>query len=460
MVALNGVTFEVTQGEVHALVGENGAGKSTLMAVAAGSTAPDSGAVEIGGQLLEQASPAAAQALGLAVVYQHLSILEDLTVSENMVFAMPRHLRPTVARAAAWTRAKVEATGARIDPAARVAELSIADRQLLEIAKALALESKVLVLDEPTESLTPAETVRLFERIRSITERGTAVVYISHRLPEVEQIADRITVLRDGETRGTLAASEYSEAEVLRLIIGRAVDQVFPGQEPGRPRASLCSSPRGSAAAAFATSTSKVGAGEIVGLAGVEGNGQREFLRALAGLLPAQGALKLAGRSLPLGDPAGIQRAGVVHLPGDRHAEGLMLPLSVRENMTLLSLGAVANRGFVQRRDERSTVQEQIQRLSIKTPIRRDTRLVALGWQPAEGSVRPLAACRTHRPARRRADARRRRRRAHGAVPTAAERRRRRQGGRRALVGRGRAPRSVRPGARVLARRDRPLARG
>src|SRR5258708_918161 len=195
------------------------------MAVAAGSTLPDSGSVEIGGELMEQPSPAAAQALGLGVVYQHLSILEDLTVSENMVFAMPRHLRPSVSHAAAWTRAKLSGIGARVDPATRVTDLSIADRQLLEIAKALALESKVLVLDEPTEALTPAESDRLSEQIRAITANGTAVVYISHRLPEVQRIADRITVLRDGETRGTVLASDVSEAEILRLIIGRSVDQ-------------------------------------------------------------------------------------------------------------------------------------------------------------------------------------------------------------------------------------------
>ncbi len=308
VVALRSVSFEVLEGEVHALVGENGAGKSTLMSVAAGSTLPDSGAVEIGGQLLEQATPAAAQALGLGVVYQHLSILEDLTVSENMVFAMPRPLRPSVAQASAWTRTKVEAAGAHIDPAARVSELSIADRQLLEIAKALALESKVLVLDEPTESLTPAETARLFERIRSITAAGTAVVYISHRLPEVQMIADRITVLRDGETRGTVDASTVSEADVLRLIIGRAVDQAFPDKSTGTENEPLLTT-RGLSGLRFRDVDIEVSAGEIVGLAGVEGNGQREFLRALAGLLPAHGTALLRGQSLKLGDHA-VDSAG------------------------------------------------------------------------------------------------------------------------------------------------------
>ncbi|HSP73400.1 MAG TPA: ATP-binding cassette domain-containing protein, partial [Gaiellaceae bacterium] len=287
VVALEGVTFEVAEGEVHALVGENGAGKSTLMAVAAGSTLADSGTVEIGGAVMEQPSPAAAQALGLAVVYQHLSILEDLTVAENMVFAMPRERRPPMSRALAWTRAQVASVGARIDPAARVAELSVADRQLLEIAKALAFDPKVLILDEPTESLTAAESERLFERIRAIAGRGTAIVYISHRLPEVRQIADRITVLRDGETRGTMAAADASEADILRLIIGRAVEQAFPDKRGAQADGGTLLDVRGLSGPRFHDVDLAVAPGEIVGLAGVEGNGQREFLRGLAGLLPS-----------------------------------------------------------------------------------------------------------------------------------------------------------------------------
>jgi ribose transport system ATP-binding protein len=367
VVALKGVSFEVLEGEVHALVGENGAGKSTLMAVAAGSTLPDSGAVEIGGTALDPPSPATAQALGLAVVYQHLSILEDLTVAENMVFATPEALRPPVSHWSTWTREKLAAVGARIDPAARVTELNVADRQLLEIAKALALESKVLVLDEPTESLTRPEAERLFTQIQTITTTGTAVVYISHRLPEVHRVADRITVLRDGEVRGTMPASGASEAEVLRLIIGRSVDQVFPAKARASEAEPLLrvdglSGPR------FSDVSFEVRPGEIVGLAGVEGNGQREFLRGLAGLLPVRGDVTLAGRSVSLGDPGRVQRAGIVHLPGDRHAEGLFLPLSVRENVALLALPKVARNGIVRRARETQLVAGEVERLNVRTP--------------------------------------------------------------------------------------------
>jgi ribose transport system ATP-binding protein len=368
VVALKGVTFEVLAGEVHALVGENGAGKSTLMAVAAGSTVPDSGTVEIGGQPLESASPSVAQALGLGIVYQHLSILEDLTVTENMIFAMPASLRPSMSRATAWTRERLAAVGADINPAERVSDLSTATRQLVEIAKALALDAKVLVLDEPTESLTRVESERLFENIRSIRDKGTAVVYISHRLPEVKRVADRITVLRDGETRGTFDAAGISEGEILRLIIGRAVDQVFPGKRATEEEAAPLLEVDSLSGTGFRDVSLSVQPGEVVGLAGIEGNGQRSFLRALAGMSAARGRMRVDGGVLRLGRPSRMRRAGVIHLPGDRHREGVILALSVRENVALLALGEVAQGGIVRRARERPLVAAQIERLGVRTP--------------------------------------------------------------------------------------------
>jgi ribose transport system ATP-binding protein len=368
VVALKGVTFEVLAGEVHALVGENGAGKSTLMAVAAGSTVPDAGTVEIGGRQLETASPSDAQALGLGIVYQHLSILEDLTVTENLVFAMPAQLRPPMSKATAWARQQLAAVGAEIDPAERVSSLSTANRQLVEIAKALAVDAKVLVLDEPTESLTRVESERLFENIRSIRDKGTAVVYISHRLPEVKRVADRITVLRDGETRGTFEATGISEGEILRLIIGRSVEQVFPDKRLAGEAAAPLLEVGSLSGAGFRDVSVRVAPGEIVGLAGVEGNGQRSFLRALAGMHAARGELTVAGHSVRLGRPSRMRSAGVIHLPGDRHREGVMLALSVRENVSLLALGRAAPGGVVRRARERLLVAAQIERLGIRTP--------------------------------------------------------------------------------------------
>src|ERR1700741_3208922 len=228
VVALGRVSLNVVEGEVHALVGENGAGKSTLMAVAAGALSWDSGSIEIGGQPLTEPSPALAQSLGISVVYQHTSVLDDLTVAENLLYCVPPRRRSQAENRAAWVKEQLAAVGAHFDSRTRVSDLSVAERQLVEIAKALALRPKVLVLDEPTEALTAAETERLFAQIARIKSNGTAVVYISHRLPEVRRIADRISVLRDGRFHGTFDAAGVSEAEILALIIGRSVEWVFP----------------------------------------------------------------------------------------------------------------------------------------------------------------------------------------------------------------------------------------
>ena len=212
--------------------------------------------------------------------------------------------RPSMSEAGDWTRSRLAAVGAEIDPAQRVSDLSTADRQLVEIAKALALDAKVLILDEPTESLTRAESERLFENIRSIREQGTAVVYISHRLPEVRRIADRLTVLRDGQTRGTFEVAATSEGEILRLIIGRSVEQVFPAKRDVDGESAPLLVVDGLSGHGFHDVSLAVAPGEVVGLAGVEGNGQRPFLRALAGLRSARGSVSLRGRSLRLGRPA------------------------------------------------------------------------------------------------------------------------------------------------------------
>jgi ribose transport system ATP-binding protein len=369
--ALRGVSLEVLAGEVHAVVGENGAGKSTLMAVAAGATIPDSGEVVIGGQVMIDATPTAAQMLGLAVVYQHPSVLDDLTVAENMALSMPPDRRPAMAGAPAWARERLAVIGARIDPAARTDELSVAEHQLLEIARALALEARVLILDEPTESLTAAETEALFERIAGLRTIGTAIVYISHRLAEVERVADRISVMRDGELRGTFDAAGITQGEILRLIAGRPIDRVFP------PRADPALLASGAplllverlTGHRFGPIDLAVRPGEIIGLAGVEGNGQRDLLRALGGMAKVTaGSVEVDGLPVATGDPRRVLGARLVHLPGDRHREGLFLSLSVRENLTLQALGEVSRSGVMTRAAERSMARAQVDRLSIRTP--------------------------------------------------------------------------------------------
>ena len=394
--ALADVSLSVRPGEVHALVGENGAGKSTLMAVAAGALAPDSGTVEIAGRRLPRATPVAARELGLAVVYQHATTLDDLTVRENLLLSLPARRRPPARTEAAWAAGHLTSVGARVSPADRMRDLGPADRQLVEIARALALDSKVLVLDEPTESLTAAESELLFRQIAALREAGTGVVYISHRLPEVLRVADRISVLRDGRLRGTRPVTGVTEHDILELVVGREVDHVFPPRRvadeatvPGRP---VLSATR-LTSARFTAVELEARAGEIVGLAGVEGNGQREFLRALAGLVPYEGRLSLRDRELDRLNPARATRAGIVHLPGDRHAEGLFLPMSVRENTSMLVLDTHSRAGLIDRAAERDRAESAVRRLAVRTPgVEAPVAVLSGGNQQKVLFARSLAA--------------------------------------------------------------------
>jgi ribose transport system ATP-binding protein len=366
--ALKGVTLEVRAGEVHALLGENGAGKSTLMAVAAGSLQPDEGAVEIAGETLKTASPGAAQALGLGVVYQHPALAEDLTVTENLLLAMPRRLRPSYTKAPAWTRERLAAIGAqKIDPTSRISELSAAEVQLVEIAKALALDPKVLVLDEPTAALDSEEVEHLFQQVRAIRERGTAVVYISHRIPEVEAIADRLTVLRDGATRGTFGVDEVDEARILELIAGRELEAVFPDKLAAGRRGGVVLAIEELSGTNFDDVSLEVAEGEIVGIAGVAGNGQREFVRALAGLGSHAGTVTVNGAEVNLRSARTAQRDGVFYVSSDRQREGIFPALSVRENAVASSLQSFTEFGVVGPRAERAALAVQEKELAIKT---------------------------------------------------------------------------------------------
>jgi ribose transport system ATP-binding protein len=366
--ALKGVTLEVRAGEVHALLGENGAGKSTLMAVAAGSLQPDEGTVEIAGGTLDTASPSAAQALGLGVVYQHPALAEDLTVVENMVLSMPRKRRPSYSKAPAWAREALATIGAeKIDPSSRISELTAAETQLVEIAKALALDPKVLILDEPTAALESEEVEHLFTQVRAIRERGTAVVYISHRIPEVGAIADRLTVLRDGATRGTFGVDEVDEAKILELIAGRELEAVFPEKLTAGAAGPTVLSVSELSGGNFDDVSLDVKEGEIVGIAGVAGNGQREFVRALAGLGHHTGTVVVNGNEVKLRNARRAQRDGVFYVSSDRQREGIFPALSVRENAVASSLQSFTSFGVVNPVRERAAVAAQEKELAIKT---------------------------------------------------------------------------------------------
>ncbi len=228
--AVKGVTFEAHAGEIHALLGENGAGKSTLMAIAAGSLAPDRGHLELKGEPVGAASPVAIHQRGLSIAYQHPALVPDLTVYENVAMWLPRQVREAGKDAASWIRAQLSRVGCHADLAQRVSGLSVAQRHLLEIAKAMASDPAVLILDEPTAALGADDTAVLFAELRRLADSGVAVVYITHRLAEVRELCQQVTVLRDGSVRGSYAVSEITDAQLLELIVGRAVKTEFPAK--------------------------------------------------------------------------------------------------------------------------------------------------------------------------------------------------------------------------------------
>ncbi|WP_433367632.1 ATP-binding cassette domain-containing protein [Streptosporangium sp. CA-115845] len=365
VVALDGVDFQAHPGEVHALVGGNGAGKSTLMAVASGALAPDAGTVEISGSPMRQSSPIAAREQGLAIAFQHPALLPDLTVTENLLLSVPKRLRPSFGDAQDWVREKLLPMGMDIDPAAAAGRLTLAEKQAVEICGALACEPGVLILDEPTEPFMVAEIERLFEQVRKLAADGMAVVYISHRLPDVMALSDRLTVLRDGQVRGTFLASEVTEEEIVTRIAGREIDALFPprpfsvGDVVMKVRDLRSDRLRGI--------TTTLARNEVLGLAGVEGNGQREFIRALGGADPVTGGtVTVDGQAVELGSPRRTRRSGVVLMPQERHVEGVATVLSVKENLGVAATGRTAVAGVVRGSAENAIVAEEIKKLGIK----------------------------------------------------------------------------------------------
>ncbi|WP_321946172.1 ATP-binding cassette domain-containing protein [Paraburkholderia sp. J10-1] len=366
--ALDNVTFSVVKGEVHGLVGENGAGKSTLMAVASGALVPEHGCVVIDG-VETRGDTEQARRLGLAIVRQEPALMPDLTVAENLYLGVPIEQRPTLMQVAQWAQGLLKqwSDDVAIDANERVVSLNPEQRFIVEIVKALAAKPKVLVLDEPTEHLLAEDVERLFERIRKITASGCAVVYISHRIREVQKIANRLTVLRDGQGQGTWQAAGLSEQQIVELIVGGALDRDFPVKGNDED-ASVILDVAGLRGAGFSDVSLRVSKGEIVGLAGIDGNGQREFMRALAGLARSRGRVTVTGAQARLHHSQAAAASGIRYLPGDRHREGIFGELSVRENFSIRSLPFDSIRGWVSQRSEARRARDAVKRFAVKTP--------------------------------------------------------------------------------------------
>ncbi|MDO9378403.1 MAG: ATP-binding cassette domain-containing protein [Nocardioidaceae bacterium] len=360
--ALSQVDLDIRPGEVHAVLGENGAGKSTLMGVATGATQPDEGTIAVGGTEVDSLTPRSVTDMGIAIVHQHPAVLPDLTVLENLRVALPSSVLPLGGGTEA-ARAIVDRVGLDIDLGDRVDTLTLAEKHLLEVAKAFALDPTLLILDEPTAPLGADAVDRLFALVRSAVDGGTAVVYITHRMAEVRQLAHRVTVLRDGEVRGTSTVDEITDEDLLGLIIGRRLDSTFPPKPDVRDDAPVGLRVTGLSGHGFEGVDAEVRRGEILGVAGVVGNGQTELLRALAGLDRFTGTVEAAGTGLT----QATLRADAAYVPADRQSEGLMMKMSVRENAALLALTFFRRSGLTSRRRELDAVHRSMDSLSVKS---------------------------------------------------------------------------------------------
>jgi ribose transport system ATP-binding protein len=388
--ALSDVSVECRSGEIHAVVGENGSGKSTLLGVASGYLTPDEGVVEIGGNRLHTGNAAEALRFGLGMAYQTYAQVLDLSVAENLYLGAPSSERPTFGRMESWAAAWLEGFGLRLNVSARMGSVTLGERQLVEVAKALLSKPKVLLLDEPTTALGPGEVERLHQLVISRAAAGVGVVYVSHRLPEVLEIAERVTVLRDGLSQGTHDAAGMSEEDLVSLMIGRPLQLAFPSRNGGLSEDVLLTI-AGFRGRRFGPVDLTLRKGEILGVAGAEGNGQDELLRCLAGVDRASGSVTCEGAKVNLRSPTGALRAGIVLLSGDRAREALFPVLGVRSNSTIQVLKRLSRAGILRRGKERDLVGAMVKRLKVRTPsIEQPVRFLSGGNQQKVALTRPF----------------------------------------------------------------------
>lgn len=370
VVALDDVDFDLQDGEVHALVGENGAGKSTLIKLIAGVYAPDAGIIEISGRPVRLNSPRDAQALGITVIYQETTLFPDLSVLENLYTGAYLRRGPFLD----WRRMRrqaqetIRSLGLALDLDAQVRSLSVAQQQLVEIARAMLRDARVLIMDEPTAPLTHKDVQALFGLVRQLKARGVGMIYISHRLEEVFEVADRVTVLRDGHRVFTGPVSSVTREELIQHMVGRPLRTLFPKtlRPPGPPVLEVEGLGRDGA---LHDVSLVVREGEIVGLAGLVGSGRTTLAHALCGIAPPQcGRIRIRGQEVHIRSPAQAKAYGLAYVPEDRQRQGLVLPFSVRSNLSLVLLHQFTRFGVVDEAAEDRLAQRTVARLGIRAP--------------------------------------------------------------------------------------------
>ncbi|PID56772.1 D-xylose ABC transporter ATP-binding protein [candidate division KSB3 bacterium] len=368
--ALQDVSFELIPGEVHALIGENGAGKSTLVKIITGVYQPNKGKMFFQGRHTHFHTTLSAHQHGIAAIYQDLNLFPDLNIAEN-IFMGHMPLSPG-RKAVDWnlmyqrSEEILQHLGVDLNPRSRVLGLSIAEQQMVEIAKALSVDAKVLLMDEPTSTLTLRETEELFRITRQLKERGTAVIFISHRLEELFEIADRVSVLRDGRYIGTQKTDEITEGELIQMMVGRRLNNLFP-KEAAEITEVVLKVENLRKEGLFRDISFELRRGEILGFAGLVGARRTEIARAVFGVEPADGGtIYIEGRDVTIQSPRDAMALGVAYLPEDRQQHGLVLPMDLTNNITLPILERFAKHGWLNQQAERRTAQQFVQSLEVK----------------------------------------------------------------------------------------------
>lgn len=384
--ALQDVDFDLNSGEVHAVCGENGAGKSTLMKIISGELQPDAGQIFLHGASTQFRSTRDAQHAGIAMIHQELNLVPHLSVAENMFLAREPHRFGFIDRKRINVDAlrRLQRLGVDVEPSAIVRALSVAQRQMVEIAKALSLDAAVLIMDEPTSSLTQSETTTLFNVVKELKRAGVGIVYISHRLNELADIADRVTVLRDGRRVSTANFAETQIDDIVVQMVGRALDAKYPPPTRVPNEQALMQVSGLTRAGVFHDVSFDLRHGEILGFAGLVGAGRTEVARAIFGADPADaGTIRIHGEPLQARSPRDAIRRGVAYLSEDRKAHGLAIDMAVVHNVSIANLAALSTRsGFIRLRDEESAARRYIDLLGIRTPsVRQLVRLLSGGNQ-------------------------------------------------------------------------------
>lgn len=368
--ALDNVSFEVAAGEIHALLGENGAGKSTLIKIISGVHQPDQGQLLLDGKPVTLSSPRDAQNKGIATIYQELSLYPELTVAENIFMGhAPRNRFGMVDWGAMRSQARELLASLNIhdmDVTRKVGTFNVGNRQRVEIAKALSLNARILIMDEPTAALTEADVERLFDIMRLLKERGVGIIYISHRLQEVFTMADRVTVLRDGQYIDTKPVAQTNEPDLIRMMVGRTIENLFP-KLPSDIKEPVLQVKNLRRKQITRDVSFEVRAGEIVGVAGLVGSGRSELAQAIFGATPADGGeIYMNNKRVRINNPGHAMRHGIAYVPEDRGTQGLVRPMSIRENMSLTVLRTLSNSGFINYSSELNLAKSFIEKLSVR----------------------------------------------------------------------------------------------